>query len=504
MPAVPDAASLETELKFAVGPDAMAALRGHSLMAEAEAPRRLTSIYFDTPSHALRHQGFSLRVRSDGEKWLQTIKRRRPATPFVRDEWEVEVGGAAPDLAAVAHTPLGQVLSEVEGELAPVIMTDVLRTLRMFRQQGGLVELSLDEGELISGKAREPIREVELELKSGEPWVLFGVARELSESAALRLCLESKSDRGYRLAGDDGLNALKAEHAEVPADATVADAFRLIVRSCLRHIANAAGFAGSHQSEAVHQTRVGVRRLRAAMSLFRDLVGVDSIQLLRHELKWLAGELTEARDLDVFFQAIFQAEDEADEEPAMTAFRRRVLEAQSSAHAKALESIQSSRFARLLLEIAAWAETGALEPGLSQKPVQDFAARILKRRLKTVRKSGDNLPELSAEERHILRINVKKLRYTAEFFVYSFGQSTKLSRKFAQRLRRLQDALGEMNDIEVSRGIAAGLVEGRSPEIAFVAGEAIGRRQGRQPALMNEAEEAFAKLSAAEPFWSFA
>src|SRR5262249_10337640 len=49
----------------------------------------------------------------------------------------------------------------------------------------------------------------------------------------------------------------------------------------------------------VHQMRVGLRRLRAAMSLFADVLQDPQSAALKEELKWLTGELGPARELDV-------------------------------------------------------------------------------------------------------------------------------------------------------------------------------------------------------------
>jgi triphosphatase len=53
-------------------------------------------------------------------------------------------------------------------------------------------------------------------------------------------------------------------------------------------------------SEGVHRMRVGLRRLRAAMSLFSKLLGDQETERVKSELKWLTGELALARDLDVY------------------------------------------------------------------------------------------------------------------------------------------------------------------------------------------------------------
>ena len=60
----------------------------------------------------------------------------------------------------------------------------------------------------------------------------------------------------------------------------------------------------SRRPIGIHQTRVALRRLRAAFSLFRGAVaGPTEARLVRAlgaEAKWLAGECAPSRDLHVF------------------------------------------------------------------------------------------------------------------------------------------------------------------------------------------------------------
>ena len=67
------------------------------------------------------------------------------------------------------------------------------------------------------------------------------------------------------------------------------DAFRTIGRSVLRHIAGNEAAVRRSDSEGVHQMRVGLRRLRAAISLFSNLLGDQETERVKAELKWLTG-----------------------------------------------------------------------------------------------------------------------------------------------------------------------------------------------------------------------
>ena len=505
-----DDAVCETELKFEIEAKAVRALRRHPALAAPGETAKLHSTYFDTPRHDLRKQGLTLRVRQSGDSYVQTVKQKRPSAGFGRDEWESGIAGAEPDPDVFRATPVGIALNGQAASLAPVFATDVTRTTRMWTQGGNVVEISLDEGRITADGTHEPIRELELELKAGDPGALFTLARDLAGAGTMRLSFESKGERGYRLVGHD-LAALKADNDVVTADMTAAEAFRAVARSCLAQIAgNARLLRRVRSPQALHQTRVGLRRLRAALATFKPLLegageADQDLTRVEAESKWLAGELDAARDLDVFVDTSFRpAEAAAPEDPALAAFGERLLHAQADAYDRAIAALESPRYALLLLETAAWVEVGgwAGRTAAGDQGVAAFAAGSLKRLLKRVKARGHHLAAQAPEERHHLRIQAKKLRYATEMFGEVFGKGAgKRRRRFVVALKALQDRLGELNDIAVARETALRAAGGHSPELAFTAGLLVGRRAHDAPALVAAAAEAFDRLSDAKRFW---
>src|SRR5207253_203396 len=77
------------------------------------------------------------------------------------------------------------------------------------------------------------------------------------------------------------------------------DGFKTIGRACLKQIVGNEPALLEGDPEGVHQMRVGLRRLRAALSLFADILRDLRTAAIKTELKWLAGELAPARQLDV-------------------------------------------------------------------------------------------------------------------------------------------------------------------------------------------------------------
>jgi inorganic triphosphatase YgiF len=501
-------AGLETELKFEVDSTSLERLKTHPALAGPGEPKRLRSVYFDTPHHDLKNHGVTLRVREADDGYVQTVKTRQGPGLFARDEWESAVNGVCPDARALADTPAGEVLNGHSASLAPVFATIVDRQVHLWRHDDDLVEVSLDQGEITAGGQSEPIRELELELKEGDPVALFDLARDLAHEAPLRLIFDSKGERGYRLAGHDGLAALKAERTALSQDMTAADAFRRVARSALAQIAgNAQLLRRAKLPDALHQTRVGLRRLRAALTAFRDVLAGPGLARVRAETKWLAKSLDEARDVDVFIQSTFHPAEQAagDGDPALEALGSRLRHTQADAYERAVAAIDSRRFADLLLETAAWVEVGdwTRSDGRGRdEPIGKFGIRELERLSGKVVKKGRRLGELDPPARHKLRIQAKKLRYATEFFGGAFGsKAERRRRRYLAALRELQDRLGELNDINVARTQGPVFLNGRGTDVAFAAGLIVGRREQDEPELLKASEKAFKAFSSAKPFW---
>ena len=263
----------EFELKLEIAPRDVQRIKrrlGH-LSTHDPVRQTLVSVYFDTPDLSLRCGGVSLRVRRIGKNHVQTIKLANAPTVglFDRAEWEHPIRGSKPDLALARGTAVDPLLhGKFAKSLRPVFETRVRRASYRLARRGLRIEATLDQGVVAAGKRRSSLCELELELLRGEPDALFEVAKALGEVAPVRLCVKSKADRGYELLGTEGGTAQTAAKVHLSPKATTSDAFRVIGRQCLGQlIANeSAMLAGD--AEALHQMRIALRRLRAAISVF--------------------------------------------------------------------------------------------------------------------------------------------------------------------------------------------------------------------------------------------
>jgi triphosphatase len=510
-PTAPAGLAAEIELKFEVTPADLKRLSRHPALSGRGKVQALTSTYYDSPDLRLREAGLTLRVRKAGRGLIQTVKRGRPTDLFNRDEWETPVKKLAPDTAALAGTPAAKVVDAIGDALAPAFTTTVRRTTRLWARDDAVIEIAVDRGEVSAGPAADAIGELELELKAGDLQALYELARALFAIAPIRLSLTSKSERGYRLI-NPGL-AGKAARPALEPSMTVAQAFAAVARSCLMQIADAADAFHRHPgAEGVHQTRVGLRRLRTALKLFKAAVADDRRAWIDGEVRWLTDELGPARSLDVFLEDTFTtARPDLSDPHAADRYQSRLEQARANAYRRAGEALASPRFAAFALELALWVEQGPWRHAdvpaqriLLDSAIGPFAIEALDHLRHVVRKRGKRLKALDPEHRHHLRIRAKRLRYATSFFADALGEDgDKKRRKFSAALKALQDQLGRLNDIALAHDSALAAFDGRpaTAALAFTAGELAGWARSHQPKLLDRAQAAYEDFAQTRRFW---
>jgi triphosphatase len=460
------AVSDEVELKFDVDPACVERLRAAPALAAAARSEQSESVYFDTPDQALRRAGVSLRVRRSGGRIVQTVKRKTgdAAGLFVREEWEAELKRFGLDPGAFADPEARRLLARFDrSALAPVIRTSFTRTAWEVAHAGSRIEVVLDEGAVRAGRRSAPLTELELELIEGKPAALFALAGQVGQAAPLFLGSRSKSERGYALLEGSLGRPAKADPILLGAGESVADAFRKIALACLRHYRlNEMALLAGRDPDALHQARVALRRLRSALTLFRPAAKGAAYERIRDELRWYAGRFGDARNLDVLLAGTLLPDD--------ASLRRTVEAERERAYDHVLATLRSDRGRALMLCLASWIALGgwAREHRASGE-VRDLAARGLDRQWRKVCRRGAEFATLDPDALHRLRIDVKKLRYAAEFLASLYAEKTQAgrARRFAAALRDLQERLGDANDARIAQDLVARLAPGREGEIAI-------------------------------------
>lgn len=487
--------SREIELKFLCAPRDLNAVLAAAPEGDEDS-RELISVYFDTPDLRLQKAGVSLRVRQSKAGRVLTMKR---GDGLAREEYEAPLEGDQPPSELA---PLREILSEADAAaLEPAYNVRVTRRQRLVRFGDSEIELACDQGEVSGGRLASPISEVELELKSGRPAALFEFARELSKAAPLYLSFDTKSARGQALAAGQAVEARRKDKVRLPGHATAGEAFQANARNALAQIAaNAAALREAPAPEAVHQLRVAARRLRSALSTFRPVVEDDAYAAMKAELRWLAKAFDQARNLDVYAQEVLAPAALAPAAPAgLSALNAAVAAARDRARGEAAATAACDRFRRLMIDAAAWVETGGwLGREAACEPARAYAAHVLAARRKKLLKRGRRVETGDDAARHAVRIEAKKLRYAAEGFAGLYPEKPVV--RFVERAKDLQDLLGTLNDIATAETLTAGL--GLTPEAAFAAGELAGRRAAGKSRLIARAKKALRRLRRTDPFWT--
>lgn len=322
-------------------------------------------------------------------------------------------------------------------------------------------------------------------------------------------------------AAEERPRAQKAQPSLVAPTAVAYDAFRLTLVQCRWHIAaNMAATAESREMEALHQLRVALRRLRVALVSFGGEFRTPQLEGIKLRAKSLAGLLAPARDLDVFMSELLEPAASANgSQEAFAVLRARAEAARRRAWNNAVVEVAGPRFRMFMHDLAEVVDRGAWPlarvHGRSASkavaaldmPARALAERMLAHRHRQASRRARRIESLSDAERHELRICLKKLRYTAEFFAPFFEPAR--VQKFVARLGRMQDVLGALNDVVVARNILEALVSASEPDaskarsdVSFVAGIVYGWHLERAAHTWRDAVDRWRKFADTRAFWS--
>ncbi len=200
----------ETEIKLRVSRETLAALREHPLLKKRNKAgwerRELFNQYFDTAERDLAKAKIALRIRRDGEEFIQTLKTRGHSVAGLseRSEYDWSLSKAKLDLKKLNDECWPEALADLDKkQLQAIFTTDFVRERAEIAWGRGktkvVIEAALDLGKVVAAGQEEELCELELELRQGEPHALLELAAELAADLALMPCDISKAERGYRL-----------------------------------------------------------------------------------------------------------------------------------------------------------------------------------------------------------------------------------------------------------------------------------------------------------------
>jgi inorganic triphosphatase YgiF len=446
--------SIEIELKLHITPENLLRLKRHPFLRSLSPSRartlKLYNIYYDTADLELHRRMMALRLRRIGKQFLQTLKGGGQVNTGLhqRNEWETPVPSGQLDFDALKACG-GELPQGVRNRLQPAFITDFSRNVRRLNFAGAEIELCMDSGEIRAGQSSCPISELELELISGAPQQLFKLALALLDIVPLHVEHISKAEYGYLLRAAVKPSASKGKFPVLKKPQSIASALRSVIGACLVHVqSNVPGALLRQEDEYLHQVRVGLRRLRVALSLAQRFCADAELAALHEQVAKLCVELGCSREWDVFVTQTLA--------PICTRLPdhvglHEVLSASEKSrrfqHVKMENSLAAQDFQRLLLRFGAWMLNDHW--GKEEAALEHFVAQTLKKHSKHVVNLGNALTGKEAAQLHALRIACKKLRYTAEMFGSLFAESR--TKGYLAALARLQDILGVLNDIAVAQ-----------------------------------------------------
>ena len=503
----------EFELKFTTDAHGLRRVASLKALEKYAFSRRqhIRATYYDTPDGALLQQGISLRLRQSGRKRpVQTFKgpTQNQRSAFERTEIEIPAGPDGFDLAGFDHD-IRELIAKATHDLAieEQYTTDFYRRTAIVLLDACEIEIAVDDGQFITNGQAHPLQEVEFELKSGEPASAIDFAKSIALAAGLQLEFTSKAERCALLAGMivPEHRPVRARHAGLSLDACI----HALLSDCLQYfIDHIRPFRDEHSPHSVHQMRVGLRRLRAALKMLGKAFPETSFRAFADRARILAGGLGEARDCDAFQQLAFGECLAHSSRPADSEYLKVGLETlRAKAYKSASMLVESPETLSFILDILAYlARSGWLSEAseahtvVLAAPAQNFARAILDDLFKRARKRGKDLLQRSDEERHEFRIALKNLRYNAGCFTALFA-APKAAKSWLADLGELQDLLGLHNDLANAQMMLERITPLAKEPFPQAAGFVMGWHARQSDTADKSLEKAWKQLKAQKVFW---
>jgi CHAD domain-containing protein len=240
------------------------------------------------------------------------------------------------------------------------------------------------------------------------------------------------------------------ETVELTPDVPVGDGLQEMLGRALAVLRRRSSAAQHPGVEAVHRFRVGTRRLRSILAAFAPALPERERRALGDRLRAVAQRYGRVREWDVFLaQCVAPLRAAVPREEALA-----VLEREARRQRRAAMPPGDTLKSNLIVVERAIEEAGWLrrpDPDHAEvwdTPLRDYAAKLLEKRHRQLRKRVKTVDLTDPATFHQLRIRVKKLRYPVELMKSLFDE--KLAKFYVERLVELQDLMGAMNDARVA------------------------------------------------------
>lgn len=454
---------------------------GHDLVAE----------YVDTDDLALAKAKITLRRRTGGAD----------------DGWHLKLPADGERLEL--HRPPGSSVRRVPvqlerlvrvhargNKLNPVVTLRTRREVQLLRDEHGraLAEVCDDRvtAQGTDGGPEHTWREWEVELVGGDTELLEVVGRALLDAGA------QPAEGPSKLARALGDRLSRPKTRERSDDPTAGEVLTAYLTEQIAEIKRRDPDVRRDAEEGVHKMRVAMRRLRSALATYRPILDRSVTDPIRDEVSRIAGELGDARDLEVLHDHLL-AQIDAELPELLLGRVRQTVDIQlrgdrRDALKKAVATLDSPEYFALLDTLDELVAAPPLDgDGPARTVLPKLLGRDWKRLANRVEAAFDTPPVERDPLLHDARKSAKRLRYAAESATPALGSRAD---KLAERAKRMQNHLGTHQDAVVFRptirqlGVQAHLGGGN----AF----SYGRLHALEQARADAAERAFGKRWAKE------
>jgi CHAD domain-containing protein len=217
---------------------------------------------------------------------------------------------------------------------------------------------------------------------------------------------------------------------------------------------NEAGIREDIDSEFLHDFRVAVRRTRSGLTQLKGVLPPKITETMKNEFAYLGQITGPTRDLDVYllYEENYLARLPGVLREGLAGFFAEMADRRQQEREKMIDALQSPRYRKIISDWQAYLDRddGDDPSRHSERPVYEYARKIIYRRYDRIMKKGGAIgPSSPDEDLHRLRIQCKKLRYSLEFFSSLFP--TEEIARVIKQLKGLQNNLGDFNDLSVQQ-----------------------------------------------------
>ena len=404
--------------------------RGELVQASTD---ELRAVYYDTKERTLQRLGVTLRRRTGGADagWHLKVADGAARTEFQSQARSERIPESL--TRRVAGVLAGQELREV------ATITTTRCASRLLDEHGVLLAEVADDRVFGAGigdvATPERWREVEVELgPAGSEELLTKITKVFRKADAQPAPLQRKLDR------------LFARNGSKPGPRTVPAAVAAYLQEQSRAILlGDIALRDRPEPEAVHRTRVGIRRMRSTLRNFGPALTLspEALATLDDNLRWLAGLLSPIRDGDILARRLTAELAELPPERVLGPVAREIEETLAAERSAAVKAWQQAwtdeRYPMIMTTLAGWLVAVPLaEEPVDGRAVLRKAERAAQRRL---RRAGRD-----PEQLHAARKSAKRLRYAGELLADVVPKAGKI----VSAAKQEQTVLGDHQDLMVA------------------------------------------------------